>query len=141
MAVYPTGLPTDVDIPDAGANLSTNPHSALHDDLRDETVAICAELGVSPSGSFATVKARLDSIQAGTVSVDMTGSGGSVTFPSPYTSTPVVVVSVRRNNAFRRTIKIVTVTTTGFTFQVWDSSDVEQTSGTEVITYFAMPPT
>jgi len=60
MAVYPSSLPTSADIPDMGANLGSNPHTALHDDLRNEVVAIAAELGVQPSGSSATVKARFD---------------------------------------------------------------------------------
>ena len=51
MAVYPSALVTTTDIPNAGANLSTNPHSSLHDESRDELVAIEAELGVAPSGS------------------------------------------------------------------------------------------
>jgi hypothetical protein len=72
MAVYPTALVTTTDIPNAGANLSTNPHSSLHDESRDELVAIEAELGIAPSGSYSTVKARLDAgwqpIAANTVS-------------------------------------------------------------------------
>jgi hypothetical protein len=62
MAVYPAAIPTVVTIPDAGADLSTNPHSALHNDLRDEVIAALAELGISPSGADATVRARLDRI-------------------------------------------------------------------------------
>lgn len=61
MADYPSSIPT---IADAGANLSTNPHSSLHDQVRDELIAALNELGLAPSGTFSTVKARLD---------DMTG--------------------------------------------------------------------
>jgi hypothetical protein len=60
VAVYPAALVTTTDIPDMGANLSTNPHTSLHNKNRDEIVAIEAELGVAPSGSYSTVKARLD---------------------------------------------------------------------------------
>jgi hypothetical protein len=60
MSVYPSNVPTTGDLPDAGANLSSNPHSSLHDDVRDEVIAIAGELGVEPSGTAATVRARLD---------------------------------------------------------------------------------
>jgi hypothetical protein len=60
MSVYPSNIPTTGDLPDAGANLSSNPHSSLHDDVRDEVIAIAGELGVEPSGTANTVRARLD---------------------------------------------------------------------------------
>jgi hypothetical protein len=60
MSVYPSNVPTTGDLPDAGANLSSNPHSSLHDDVRDEVIAIAGELGVEPSGTESTVRARLD---------------------------------------------------------------------------------
>jgi hypothetical protein len=60
MSVYPSNIPTTGDLPDAGANLSSNPHSSLHDDVRDEVIAIAGELGVEPSGTASTVRARLD---------------------------------------------------------------------------------
>jgi hypothetical protein len=60
MSVYPSNIPTTGDLPDAGANLSSNPHSALHDDVRDEVIAIAGELGIAPSGTASTVRARLD---------------------------------------------------------------------------------
>lgn len=58
-ASYPSSLPVK---DAAGANLSTNPHSTLHDDMYDEIVAIATELGTLPKGTAATVKARLDSM-------------------------------------------------------------------------------
>ena len=55
-AVYPGSLPVKEA---AGANLSTNPHSQLHDDMYDEIVAIATQLGTSPAAPAATVKARI----------------------------------------------------------------------------------
>lgn len=62
MAVYPNAIPTTTDLPDAaGPNLSSQPHSThLHNKPRDETIAIAAELGVAPSGSYSTVASRLN---------------------------------------------------------------------------------
>ena len=51
----------------AGANLSTNPHSALHDGMYDEIVAIATELGTNPKGTAASVKARFDAVPRGKV--------------------------------------------------------------------------
>ena len=79
MAIYPAALPTSADIADAGANLDDNPHSVLHDDMRDEIVAICAELGVDPAGSATTVKARLDRVENRTFE--------NITPTSPYSGT------------------------------------------------------
>lgn len=58
-ASYPASLPVTAA---AGANLSTNPHSTLHNNMYDEIVAIATELGTSPKGTYASVKARLDDI-------------------------------------------------------------------------------
>lgn len=61
-ASYPSSLPVK---DAAGANLSTNPHSTLHDDMYDEIVAIATELGTNPKGTSASVKARLDLLESG----------------------------------------------------------------------------
>jgi hypothetical protein len=52
-ALYPASLPTKSA---AGATLSTNPHSSLHNQMYEEVVAIATELGVNPSGSETNVK-------------------------------------------------------------------------------------
>lgn len=88
MANYPTSNPS---IPNAGAQLSTNPHSVLHDSMRDEILAICTELGLSPSAGYATVKARLDDMQTRrgctvTRSTNQTLTGGSAVDTVTYTT-------------------------------------------------------
>lgn len=75
MANYPSSLPVTEA---AGANLSTNPHSALHDDMYDEIVAIATELGTVPKGTYASVKARLDALPRGVIGY-ATASGTSQT--------------------------------------------------------------
>lgn len=103
MAVYPAAIVTTGDIADAGANLSSNPHSALHDDLRDEVIAVQTELGVDPAGSFATVRARLDGIGTATAYTPALtatttnptlGTGGSVS--GYYTRNGQLVTGVAR---------------------------------------------
>jgi hypothetical protein len=95
MAVYPSGLPTSGDIPDAGADLAANPHSSLHDDMRDEIVAICAELGVGPSGSAATVRARLDDLSKGWNHISSSTFSGSGTSSFTVLSVPAGFASLR----------------------------------------------
>lgn len=57
-ASYPTGFDT---MSDPAANLSGPPlHSTMHNQINDVIEAIEAELGLNPSGPFATVQARLD---------------------------------------------------------------------------------
>jgi len=58
-ANYPSSLPVKEA---AGANLSTNPHSSLHNNMYDEIVAIATELGTAPKGAAASVKSRLDNL-------------------------------------------------------------------------------
>lgn len=58
-ANYPDSLPVKEA---AGANLSSNPHSTLHDDMYDEIVAIATELATNAKGDDASVKARLDRV-------------------------------------------------------------------------------
>lgn len=58
MSSYPSGYDS---FSSPGANLSSTPlHSDMHDDMIDAMEAVQAELGLSPSGSDATVAARLD---------------------------------------------------------------------------------
>lgn len=88
-ADYPTALPT---FAANGANLSTAPHSALHTDLNEEVAAIAGELGLSPSDTFSTVKARLDSIAAKLLAIDpvpgaLTSHTPSLTQPGAITKT------------------------------------------------------
>lgn len=62
---YPLALDTTTNLPAAGGvgvNLSTFPHSTLHGNVDDAVIAIETELGVDPSGTFATVKSRLDNV-------------------------------------------------------------------------------
>lgn len=79
-ASYPSSLPVKTP---AGSNLSTNPHSALHDGMYDEIVAIATELGTSPKSTFASVKARLDALNptltSWTSSANFGGSATNVT--------------------------------------------------------------
>lgn len=62
MAIYPTAIATTTDLPDIGANLGSYPHDDAHNEARDEIIALETEGGVAPSGSFSTVRARLDSM-------------------------------------------------------------------------------
>lgn len=58
MSSYPSGYDS---FSSPGTNLSSTPlHSDMHDDMIDAMEAVQAELGLSPSGSDATVAARLD---------------------------------------------------------------------------------
>lgn len=60
MALYPTSKYT----PDApGTELADPAHSGMHIETDDELVAVIDELGFTPSGTYSTVKARLDAIQ------------------------------------------------------------------------------
>lgn len=53
--------PTEIDqLTATGGTLDAAPHSQLHDELRTAIVAIEQELATSPSGNFASVRARLD---------------------------------------------------------------------------------
>jgi len=91
-ASYPASLPVK---DPAGANLSTNPHSTLHDGMYDEIVAIATELGTTPKGTAASVKARLDALPRGvvgygrttTAQTGITGTAGSPTDLTTLTAT------------------------------------------------------
>ena len=61
-ANYPGSLPVK---DPAGALLSSNPHSALHDKMYDEIVAIATELGINANGTAADVGARIAAIESG----------------------------------------------------------------------------
>jgi hypothetical protein len=62
-AVYPNALKSFTN-PLTTDNLNNPSHAQQHIDENDEIVAIETELGISPKGAYATVKARLDAMQA-----------------------------------------------------------------------------
>lgn len=129
MAVYPTGLPTSADIPDAGADLSTNPHEDLHNDMRDEIVAICAELGVSPSGSFATVGARLNALPRGDVGRAVRTSGSAAITTSitdlPGLSVTFTGVAGRRYLAIAHAMLVKSTGAAGDTVNMYVSTGAD----------------
>ena len=102
-ASYPASLPVK---DPAGANLSTNPHSTLHDGMYDAIVALATELGTTPKGTAASVKARLDMLDIG---------GWTSWTPTVTQSGSVTVTNTRSRYArYGRTIHaIVDVTVTG----------------------------
>lgn len=61
-ANYPSSLPVK---DPAGSLLSSNPHSALHNNMYDEIVAIATELGINASGAAADVAARIALLESG----------------------------------------------------------------------------
>lgn len=60
---YPGGLDAFTN-PTAGDMLDNPPHDVQHANANDAVEAIEAELGTSPSGGFATVKARIEDVEA-----------------------------------------------------------------------------
>lgn len=89
---YPTALDTITNLPAAagvGTNLATFPHSTLHGNANDALRAIETELGIDPSGTFASVKLRLDG------ALHLTG--GTMTGPILGT-TPTVAAHLTRKD-------------------------------------------
>lgn len=60
---YPGGLDAFTN-PTAGDMLDNPPHDVQHANANDAVEAIEAELGTAPSGGFATVKARIEDVEA-----------------------------------------------------------------------------
>lgn len=137
-ASYPASLPVK---DPAGANLSTNPHSALHDGMYDEIVAIATELGTNPKGTAASVKARFDalpSVQAAATSLALDGLGrGTITFPAAFTTAPAIVVSVVLATSATMTVHVVSKSESGFLVQV-DADGTPVASATRQVNWMAV---
>ena len=137
-ASYPASLPVK---DPAGANLSTNPHSALHDGMYDEIVAIATELGTNPKGTAASVKARFDalpSVQAAATSLALDGLGrGTITFPAAFTTAPAIVVSVVLATSATMTVHVVSKSESAFLVQV-DADGTPVASATRQVNWMAV---
>lgn len=73
----PTGYPGSIDSwsnpgPTTKQNASGLEHDVLHSNANDAIEAIEGELGTTPSGDYATVKARLDDIDVTKIIVSAT---------------------------------------------------------------------
>lgn len=119
---YPAALDTTATLPAAGsvgANLSTFPHSTLHGNADDAIIAIETELGLAPSDTFSTVKARLDAIAAMLAGIGPTGVVGALTAFTPSVVqgvTPTTTVNYATWNRVGRRVFVqacVTLTSSG----------------------------
>lgn len=84
---YPNKIDTTAEIPKATDNV-TPVKAELFNRLRDAIIAVENELGIQPSSTYSTVKARLDALEQGIGS----GGGGSGMIPAKiraYRTTPL----------------------------------------------------
>lgn len=58
MAYYPTAIPNTTNYPNRTDDVDWI-YAARYNEIKNEVIALCAELGISPSGASATVVARL----------------------------------------------------------------------------------
>jgi len=58
MSIYPAAIPNDTNYPDKTDDVDWI-YAKLYNDLKEEVLALCKELGISPSGASATLVARL----------------------------------------------------------------------------------
>jgi len=100
---YPGALDSFTNPTSADAlNSSTVPHATQHANLNDAVTAIETELGVSPKGSAATVKARLDSINpaAGQVQGTSRGFFGASALSQTAVATAPMIVAKDTGSAY-----------------------------------------
>ena len=106
----PTSYPGALDAltnPAAGDALTSPSHSAQHTNINDAMEAVQAELGINPSGAFATVLARLTTAEQG-VSL----GGGTTIATTATTFVDVTSATVTMTTGARRCL--VTVVAVGY---------------------------
>lgn len=83
-ASYPSSVAS---LSDMGSTLAGPPtHASVHDAANAEIEAIEAELGTSPKGAYATVKARLDKMAHGILSNEQISPGSGIAAGGSYLS-------------------------------------------------------
>lgn len=63
MSLYPSTIPSNSNYPDRTDDVDWL-YAARYNEIKNELLAICQELGILPKGSYASVRARLDAIEA-----------------------------------------------------------------------------
>lgn len=84
MSVYPASIDSNLTIIDVVNNV-TPIDSKIYNQYKSAIIAIEQELGVKPSGTYATVRARLDALEAGS------GGGGGITVNGDLTISSIPV--------------------------------------------------
>jgi len=64
VSIYPSTIPSTTDYPDRQDDIDWVT-AERYNELKNEILAICKELGVLPKGSYSDVRARLDSLESG----------------------------------------------------------------------------
>jgi len=129
-ASYPNAIKTFTD-PTAASNLNFPSHAQQHIDENDEIEAVETELGISPKGTYASVRARLDATPSLATIVGVIYPVGSI-YTSTVSTNPATVFGIGTWTAFGAGRVPVGIATTG-TFAV----AAETLGGVETVTLTA----
>lgn len=138
---YPGKIDSSTELP-VSTDLVTPVKSEVTNRLREAILAVEAELGVDPSGTYSTVKARLDALQ-GIVATDYADllariealqPGGDVDLPTGSTLTPSKIRVFRGSTQSNATVNTnLTVIWSGGTSSLLASQNASLTGGQTVL--------
>jgi hypothetical protein len=135
MANYPNSQPNLTD-PTSDQQLSQPSHSLLHVQTNDEIEAIAAELGLNPSGGFATVDARITATE---IAVNLWQLNGNVI--EPATLNRDLDILLGNINSASMTSDLFTTTNNGkvdaYDVDIASTLDFLNTGGIQNLTWLA----
>ena len=111
----------------------TVPHATQHADLNDAVEAVQAELGTTPSGSSATVKARLDATDPEVVQVLVSDPNGSALTTGDGKAWFMIPAKLNGWNLTAAHAGVTTVSSSGLpTIQIHNATDGQDMLSTRI---------
>lgn len=130
MAIYPNAIPTNTDYPDRQDDIDWI-YAERYNEIKNEVLAICQELGVTPKGPYSSVAERL----ADAIAKQVAGQINSLSEKTTLNDNDLLLIEDSEASYSKKKVKKSSLGLGGIT-QGWEKvSEVEVTTDTTYVDF------